>query len=58
MDGAAFNGATINAVLTVVFFITFGWIVWWAYGKDRKQRFEADAQIPLLDDEPVVKGDK
>ena len=51
------NGAMINAVLTVVFFLTFAGIVWWAYGKDRKQRFEADAQIPLLDDEPVVKGD-
>ncbi|HYP68987.1 MAG TPA: CcoQ/FixQ family Cbb3-type cytochrome c oxidase assembly chaperone [Thiobacillaceae bacterium] len=52
------DGAMINAVLTVVFFLTFGGIVWWAYGKDRKQRFENDAQIPLLDDEAVVKGDK
>lgn len=52
------DGAMINAVVTVVFFLTFAGIVWWAYGKDRKQRFENDAQIPLLDDEPVVKGDK
>jgi cytochrome c oxidase cbb3-type subunit IV len=52
------DGAMINAVLTVVFFLTFLGIFWWAYGKDRKERFEADAQIPLLDDEPVAKGDK
>ena len=52
------DGAMINAVLTVVFFLYFLGIVWWAYGKNRKQRFEADAQIPLLDDEPIVKGDK
>ena len=52
------DGAMINAVLTVVFFLTFAGIVWWAYGKDRKQRFENDAQIPLLDDDAVVNGDK
>ncbi|MGO9446605.1 MAG: cbb3-type cytochrome oxidase subunit 3 [Thiobacillaceae bacterium] len=49
--------AMIGSGLTVVFFLTFVGIVWWAYGTDRKQRFEDDGQIPLLDDEPVVKGD-
>ena len=52
----------IGSVVTVVFFITFLGIVWWAYGSSRKARFEEDARIPFeeADDLPPGKniGDK
>lgn len=37
----------IGTVVTVVFFITFLVIVWWAYGSSRKSRFEEDGRIPF-----------
>lgn len=37
----------IGTIVTVVFFITFLGIVWWAYGSSRKARFEEDARIPF-----------
>jgi cytochrome c oxidase cbb3-type subunit 4 len=37
----------IGTVVTVVFFITFLGIVWWAYGSSRKARFEEDGKIPF-----------
>jgi cytochrome c oxidase cbb3-type subunit 4 len=45
----------IGSVVTVVFFITFLGILWWAYGGSRKARFEEDAQIPFqeIDDLPA-----
>jgi cytochrome c oxidase cbb3-type subunit 4 len=52
----------IGSVVTVVFFITFLAIVWWAYGSSRKTRFEEDGRIPFeeTDDLPPGKniGDK
>lgn len=41
----------IGSVVTVVFFITFIGIIWWAYGNSRKARFEEDGQIPFEDDD-------
>jgi len=37
----------IGSVVTVVFFITFIGVLWWAYGSSRKARFEEDALIPF-----------
>ncbi len=37
----------IGSIVTVVFFITFLGIVWWAYGGSRKARFEEDGLIPF-----------
>jgi cytochrome c oxidase cbb3-type subunit 4 len=52
----------IGSVVTVVFFITFLGIVWWAYGSSRKTRFEEDGRIPFeeTDDLPLGNniGDK
>jgi cytochrome c oxidase cbb3-type subunit IV len=52
----------IGTIVTVVFFITFLGIVWWAYGSSRKKRFEEDGKIPFeeIDDLPHEKnlGDK
>ena len=42
----------IRAGMTVVMFLAFIGIVWWAYGPKRRQRFEEDARIALDDDQP------
>lgn len=42
----------IRAGMTVVMFLAFMGIVWWAYGPARRQRFEEDARIALDDDQP------
>ncbi len=42
----------IRAGMTVVMFVAFLGIVWWAYGPKRRQRFEEDARIALDDDQP------
>lgn len=46
----------IGSVVTVVFFITFIGIVWWAYGGARRARFEEDAQIPFEEDDDLSPG--
>jgi cytochrome c oxidase cbb3-type subunit 4 len=34
-------------------------IVWWAYSKGNKKRFEEDGQLPFIeDDTPGKQGDK
>ncbi len=43
----------IRAGMTVVMFLAFMGIVWWAYGPKRRQRFEEDARIALDDDQPL-----
>ena len=43
----------IRAVLTVVMFVVFIGIVWWAFSARRKRRFERDARSIIEDnDEP------
>jgi cytochrome c oxidase cbb3-type subunit 4 len=42
----------IRAGMTVVMFVAFLGIVWWAYGPARRQRFEEDGRIALDDDQP------
>jgi cbb3-type cytochrome oxidase subunit 3 len=41
----------IRAGMTVVMFLAFMGIVWWAYGPKRRQRFEEDARIALDNDQ-------
>ena len=48
----------IGSIVTVVFFITFLGIVWWAYGGSRKARFEEDARIPFDGNEDLQPGKK
>ncbi len=43
----------IGTVVTVVFFITFLGIVWWAYGSSRKARFEEDGKIPFEENDDL-----
>ena len=39
-------------VYLLVLVAAFAAIVWWAFGRRRKKRFEADARIPLDDGKP------
>ncbi|WP_155464026.1 cbb3-type cytochrome oxidase subunit 3 [Duganella radicis] len=44
-----FNHA--SSVMTVVSFITFSGILWWAYVHHKETDFAAAAQLPFADDE-------
>jgi cytochrome c oxidase cbb3-type subunit 4 len=48
----------IGSVVTVVFFITFLGIVWWAYGGSRKARFEEDGRIPFEEADDLPAGEQ
>ncbi len=45
---------TIHSVYTVVLFASFIGIVWWAFGKKRKERFEEDAYLVFADEEHMT----
>ena len=38
---------SIGAIVTVVFFLLFIAIIWWAYSKKNKKRFDEAAQLPF-----------
>ncbi|MGC9423305.1 cbb3-type cytochrome oxidase subunit 3 [Vibrio sp.] len=42
---------TIHSIWTVVLFVCFIGVVWWAYGKKRKARFDEAANL-IFDEEP------
>ena len=45
-------------VATLLMFVIFGVIVWWAYGGSRSQRFERAAHSVLSDDDdPQAQGE-
>ena len=60
----------ISGIITAIFILVFIGIVWWAFSKGNKQRFEEDARLPFQDDDdsqgipsprdimPAKKGDK
>ncbi len=43
--------STFHAIWTVVLFVSFFGVVWWAYGKQRKTRFEEDANLVFADEQ-------
>ncbi len=45
------DSGTISGIVTVVFIAVFIGIVWWAYSKGNKQRFEEDGKLPFADDD-------
>ena len=45
---------TFQSVWAVTDFACFFGIVWWAYGKNRKSRFDEDANLVFADDEPAT----
>ena len=54
------DSGTISGIITAAFIVVFIGIVWWAYSKGNKQRFEEDAKLPFQDDDdtPAKQGDK
>lgn len=44
----------LRAVVTVVSFIAFIGIVYWAYAKRNRAGFDEAAQLPFLEDGPVA----
>ncbi|GAA5644751.1 MULTISPECIES: CcoQ/FixQ family Cbb3-type cytochrome c oxidase assembly chaperone [Vibrio] len=42
---------TIHSIWTIVIFVCFIGVVWWAFGKSRKSRFEEDANMIFADEE-------
>ncbi len=45
---------TIHSIWTLVLFISFLGVVWWAYGKSRRSRFDEAANL-VFADEPQSK---
>ena len=41
----------VRSVVTVIAFVAFAGIVWWAYAPSRRERFERDALLPFREDE-------
>lgn len=44
----------LRSLITVLAFIAFIGIVWWAYSDRRKQAYDEAAMLPLDDDSPYV----
>lgn len=44
---------TIHSIWTIVLFVCFIGVVWWAYGKKRKARFDEAANLIFTDEEPA-----
>ncbi len=44
----------LRSVITVLLFLVFIGIVWWAYSDRRKETYAKAARIPLDDDGPLV----
>lgn len=45
---------TLRSVITVLLFLVFIGIVWWAYSDRRKEAYDEAARIPLDDESPVL----
>lgn len=46
--------ATFHSIWTVVLFVSFFGVVWWAFGKNRKARFEEDANLVFADEQAAT----
>ncbi|MDO8313962.1 MAG: cbb3-type cytochrome c oxidase subunit 3 [Rugosibacter sp.] len=44
----------LRSVITVLLFLIFIGIVWWAYSDRRKPAYDQAARIPLDDDSPLA----
>lgn len=44
----------IHGIITLMLMLIFAGIVWWAYSKKQKPRFDEAANLPFAD-EPVLK---
>ena len=49
---------TIHSIWTIVLFASFIGVVWWAFGKSRKARFEEDANLVFADEQKSASEEK
>ncbi len=49
---------TIHSIWTIVLFSCFIGVVWWAYGKKRKARFEEAANLIFADEQQKASSEK
>ena len=53
------DSGTLSGIVTAVFIAVFIGIVWWAYSKGNRQRFEDAGKLPFDEDtSPPQQGDK
>lgn len=45
------DAGVVGSVITVLFFVLFIAIVWWAYSRKNKKAFEEAAQLPFEEDD-------
>lgn len=48
----------LRSILTVLAFLTFAGIVWWAYSSRREAAYEEAARMPLDDDSPYIPDER
>jgi cytochrome c oxidase cbb3-type subunit 4 len=44
------DAGLFGSIATVLFFILFIGIIWWAFHRDNRQQFEDAAQLPFQED--------
>ena len=44
------DAGLFGAIATVLFFVLFIGIIWWAFHRENKQKFEDAAQLPFQED--------
>jgi len=49
---------TLRSMFTVVAFLTFLGIVFWAYSGHQKSRFDEAARLPFDDDDNLTNGER
>ena len=45
------NLGVLHGILTALLMVLFAGIVWWAYSRRQKQRFEEAANLPFADED-------
>jgi cytochrome c oxidase cbb3-type subunit 4 len=44
------DAGIVGSVVTVLFFVLFVLIIWWAFRRDNKQKFNDAANLPFQED--------
>ncbi len=52
--GVAIDMGVVRGLITVLTFVVFLGITWWAYHKENRARFDADAMMPFAGDDEVA----
>ena len=45
------DSGVVSGIVTIIFIVVFIGIVWWAYSKGNKQRFEDAGKLPFEEDD-------